>query len=120
MGQRYEGISSINVEVPFDFRIVDFKTREVIVGTLGTIYGVEGESESAEGLRHAIHADLTPAGACALLVFFAFALQCMSTLAVVKRETGSWKWPVGQFVYMGLLAYVCAFLTNVIVSRIWA
>jgi ferrous iron transport protein B len=52
-------------------------------------------------------------------VFFAFALQCMSTLAVVKRETGTWKWPVGQFVYMGLLAYICAFATNVIVGRFW-
>ena len=100
--------------------IASLAAREVIVGTLGTIYGVEGESESADGLRKAIHADLTPAGACALLVFFAFALQCMSTLAVVKRETGSWKWPVGQFVYMGVLAYVCAFATNVLVSRIWA
>ena len=100
--------------------IASLAAREVIVGTLGTIYGVEGQSESAEGLRNAIHADLSPAGACALLVFFAFALQCMSTLAVVKRETGSWKWPVGQFVYMGVLAYVCAFLTNVLVSRVWS
>ena len=99
--------------------IASLAAREVIVGTLGTIYGVEGESESATGLRSAIHADLTPAGACALLVFFAFALQCMSTLAVVKRETGSWKWPIGQFVYMGVLAYVCAFATNILVSRIW-
>ena len=100
--------------------IASLAAREVIVGTLGTIYGVEGESESAEGLRKAIHADLTPGGACALLVFFAFALQCMSTLAVVKRETGSWKWPVGQFLYMGGLAYVCALATNVLVSRIWS
>ncbi|HEY3740692.1 MAG TPA: ferrous iron transport protein B [Bryobacteraceae bacterium] len=99
--------------------IASLAAREVIVGTLGTIYGVEGEGESAAGLRKAIRADLSPGGACALLVFFAFALQCMSTLAVVKRETGTWAWPVGQFVYMGLLAYVCAFITNVIVSRIW-
>ena len=99
--------------------IASLAAREVIVGTLGTIYGVEGVSESAAGLRNAIHADLSPGGACALLVFFAFALQCMSTLAVVKRETGSWKWPVGQFVYMGALAYVCGFATNVLVSRFW-
>jgi len=99
--------------------IASLAAREVIVGTLGTIYGVEGESESAAGLRKAIHADLSPAGACALLVFFAFALQCMSTLAVVKRETGTWVWPVGQFLYMGGLAYVCAFATNVIVGRFW-
>ena len=99
--------------------IASLAAREVIVGTMGTIYGVENPSESDVGLQSAIHADMTPAGACALLVFFAFALQCMSTLAVVKRETGSWKWPVGQFIYMGVLAYVCAFATNVLVSRIW-
>ena len=51
-------------------------------------------------------------GAVALLVFFAFAMQCMSTLAVVRRETGGWKWPILQFSYMGLLAYVCALLVN--------
>ena len=99
--------------------IASLAAREVIVGTMGTIYGVENPSESDVGLQSAIHADMTPAGACALLVFFAFALQCMSTLAVVKRETGSWKWPVGQFIYMGVLAYLCAFATNVLVSRIW-
>ena len=100
--------------------IASLAAREVIVGTMATIYGVEGGADQSEdSLRKAVHADLTPAGACALLVFFAFALQCMSTLAVVKRETGSWKWPVGQFVYMGLLAYVSAFATNVIVTRIW-
>ena len=55
----------------------------------------------------------------ALLVFFAFAMQCMSTIAVVRRETGGWFWPGVQFAYMTLLAYVCAFLANRIVS-IWA
>ena len=48
----------------------------------------------------------------ALLVFFAFAMQCMSTIAVVRRETGGWKWPIVQFAYMGALAYVCALLVN--------
>jgi hypothetical protein len=51
-------------------------------------------------------------GAFALLVFFAFALQCMSTVAVVRRETGGWKWPAVQFAYMTGLAYVCAFAAN--------
>ena len=46
----------------------------------------------------------TPGGAVALLVFFAFAMQCMSTIAVVRRETGGWKWPIVQFAYMGVLA----------------
>ncbi len=84
--------------------ITSLAAREVIVGTLGTIYGIEGD-EPSQGLQTAIHQDLTPAGAVALLVFFAFALQCFSTLAVVKRETGGWKWPVFQFSYMLALAY---------------
>jgi ferrous iron transport protein B len=92
--------------------------REVIVGTLGTIYGMEGTSKS-QGLYQALHQDLTPAGALALLVFFAFAMQCMSTMAVVRRETGSWRWPIIQFTYMGALAWVCAFLTNHIATALW-
>ncbi len=67
--------------------------REVMVGTLGTIYGIQGDEHSA-GLQAALHHDLSTAGAIALLVFFAFAMQCFSTLAVVKRETGGWRWPV--------------------------
>jgi ferrous iron transport protein B len=85
--------------------------REVIVGTLGTIYGMEGTAQS-EGLQKALQSDLTPGGAVALLIFFAFAMQCMSTIAVVRRESGGWKWPAIQFAYMTLLAYVAAFATN--------
>ena len=54
--------------------------------------------------------DLSPGGAFALLVFFAFAMQCISTVAVVRRETGGWKWPIIQFAYMGVLAYLGAFV----------
>ena len=85
--------------------------REVIVGTLGTIYGIEGTAES-EGLQKALQKDLTPAGAVALMIFFAFAMQCMSTVAVVRRETGGWKWPAIQFAYMTGLAYIGAFVAN--------
>jgi ferrous iron transport protein B len=86
--------------------ITSLAAREVIVGTLGTIYGIAGDEESqAKGLQAAIHQDLSTAGAVALLVFFAFAMQCFSTLAVVRRETGGWKWPVFQFTYMLGLAY---------------
>jgi ferrous iron transport protein B len=53
----------------------------------------------------------------ALVVFFAFAMQCTSTLAIVKRETNSWKWPALQFAYMSVLAYVAALATNVLVSH---
>ena len=84
--------------------ITSLAAREVIVGTLGTIYGIEGE-ETSQTLQTAIHHDLSTAGAIALLVFFAFAMQCLSTLAVVKRETGGWKWPIFQFSYMLVLAY---------------
>jgi ferrous iron transport protein B len=84
--------------------------RETIVGTLGTIYGVEGGAES-NGLQAALKQDLSPPGAVALLVFFAFALQCMSTIAVVRRETAGWKWPALQFTYMLLLAYTASLAT---------
>ncbi len=84
--------------------ITSLAAREVIVGTLGTIYGIEGDEQS-KGLQQAVHQDLSPAGAVSLLIFFAFAMQCFSTLAVVKRETGGWKWPIFQFSYMLALAY---------------
>jgi len=89
--------------------------REVIIGTLATIYGIEGEGRSG-GLEAALRRDLTPGGAVALLVFFAFAMQCMPTLLVVWRETGGWKWPLLQFAYMGVLAYTGALAANFIVT----
>ena len=85
--------------------------REVIVGTLGTLYGADPATQSL-GLQAALRHDLTLGGAMALVVFFAFALQCTSTLAIVRRETNSWKWPALQFVYMGVLAYLAALATN--------
>jgi ferrous iron transport protein B len=54
----------------------------------------------------------TPLTALTLMVFFVLAMQCMSTVAVVKRETGGWRWPIIQFAYMTAMAYVCAFLAN--------
>ncbi len=83
--------------------------REVMVSTLGTIYGIQGDEHSA-GLQAALHHDLSTAGAIALLIFFAFAMQCFSTLAVVKRETGGWRWPAFQFSYMLALAYAGSWL----------
>ncbi len=88
--------------------ITSLAAREVIVGTLGTIYGMDADARSL-GLQKAIHMDLSPAGAVSLLVFFAFAMQCISTIAVVRRETGSWKWPAIQFLYMGSIAYAGSF-----------
>ncbi len=91
--------------------ITSLAARETIIATLGAIYGMDGESNQA-GLQQVLQHDLTPGGAVALLIFFAFAMQCISTIAVVRRETGGWKWPVLQFTYMGALAYVGAFLAN--------
>jgi ferrous iron transport protein B len=96
--------------------ITSLAAREVIVGTLGTIYGVEGASENSAGLQQALRRDLTPGGAAALLVFFAFAMQCMSTIAVVRRETGGWRWPAIQFAYMTIFAYAGAFIANRVVT----
>jgi ferrous iron transport protein B len=85
--------------------ITSLAARETIVATLGTIYGAAGSD-----LQAALRLDLSLGGAIALLVFFAFALQCMSTVAIVRRETGGWKWPILQFTYMGVLAYIGAFV----------
>jgi ferrous iron transport protein B len=91
--------------------------REVIVGTLGTLYGVDPNTQ-ALSLQAALRHDMTIGGAVALVVFFAFAMQCTSTLAVVRRETNSLRWPVIQFCYMSGLAYVAALLTNQVLSRL--
>ena len=89
--------------------ITSLAARETIIGTLGEIYGMDPETQKG-GLQAAIRRDLTPGGAVALLIFFAFAMQCVSTIAVVRRETGGWKWPALQFGYMSVLAYSGAFL----------
>ena len=103
----------------FDWRIgvglvSSLAAREVIIGTLGTIYGIEGADEGSMELQETLQGALTFGGAIALLVFFAFALQCTSTIAVMRRETGGWKWPALQFTYMLFLAYTGAFIANAI------
>jgi len=92
--------------------------REVIVGTLGTLYGMDPATH-ALGLQAALRHDITMGGAIALVVFFAFAMQCTSTLAVVRRETNSWKLPAMQFFYMTGVAYVAALLTNQVIIRLF-
>jgi len=89
--------------------ITSLAARETIVATLGSIYGMDPESDKA-GLQTSLQHDLSFGGAVALLVFFAFAMQCISTIAVVRRETGGWKWPILQFTYMGVLAYIGSFV----------
>jgi ferrous iron transport protein B len=88
--------------------------REVMVSTLGTLYGADPGTQ-ALSLQTALHHDMTLGGALALMIFFAFAMQCTSTMAVVRRETNSWKWPAVQFLYMLALAWVAAFAVNHIV-----
>lgn len=97
----------------FDWKIgvglvTSLAAREVIIATLGTLNGIDAESHSFD-LQMALRHELSLPAAVALLVFFAFAMQCMSTIAVVRRETNGWKWPAVQFAYMTLVAYVSAF-----------
>lgn len=89
--------------------ITSLAARETIVATLGSIYGMDPEADKG-GLEASLQHDLSLGGAVALMVFFAFAMQCISTIAVVRRETGGWKWPILQFSYMGVLAYIGAFV----------
>ncbi len=104
----------------FDWKIgvgllTSIAAREVIISTLGTLHGVDPESHALD-LQTALRHEMTLGGAVALLVFFAFAMQCMSTIAVVRRETNSWKWPLAQFTYMTVVAYVSAFVAFRIVT----
>lgn len=98
--------------------ITSFAAREVLVSTLGTIYSVGDADEESASLKERMRADTYPDGspvwtpmvAVSIMVFFVFALQCMSTVAIAKRETGTWKWPGFMLLYMGALAYVAAFV----------
>lgn len=104
--------------------IASFAAREVFVGTMSTIYSI-GSSEDDMMLRQKMKTATfddngapvyTLATALSLLVFYALAMQCMSTIAVVKRETGSWKWALIQFSYMSLVAYVLAWVVYTLFS----
>ncbi|MEO6187337.1 MAG: ferrous iron transport protein B [Ginsengibacter sp.] len=99
--------------------ITSFAAREVFVGTMATLYSVgDNPDENSATLRQKMNAAVRPDGTkvydlatgLSLLVFYVLAMQCMSTLAVVKRETRSWKWPAIQFTYMTGLAYVMSFI----------
>jgi ferrous iron transport protein B len=99
--------------------LTSFLAREVFVGTLGTLFGIEGGEENVISLVAHIQNSGLPIGAgFALLVFFSIALQCVSTLAVLRRETGSWRLPTQLFISYSILAYVAAWLTFVIVQGI--
>ena len=98
--------------------ISSFAAREVFVGTMATIYSIGSAPDDNASIRDRMKAEMrsdgTPlysmATALSLLVFYVFAMQCMSTMAVVKRETKSWKWPLIQFAFMSALAYIGSFI----------
>lgn len=103
--------------------LTSFAAREVFVGTMATLYSVGGEENEGplkEKMKAAVRSDGTPvytlATGVSLLLFYVFAMQCMSTLAVVKRETRSWKWPMIQLVYMTCLAYLMSFIAYQVLS----
>lgn len=105
--------------------ITSFAAREVFVGTIATIYSVGSASEDDATIREKLTQEknpetggpmFTPAVAFSLLVFYAFAMQCMSTLAIVYRETKGWRWPALQLIYMTCLAYLSAFIVYHLLS----
>lgn len=123
----YAGILGKSLEpaiepLGYDWRIgialiTSFAAREVFVGTMATLFSVgEDEEEKLlrDKLRQATKKDGTPlftvASGISLMVFYLFAMQCMSTLAITRRETRSWKWPLIQLVYMTAIAYLMSFL----------
>jgi ferrous iron transport protein B len=126
-GRMGRAIAPIIAPLGFDWKmgigiITSFAAREVFVSTMSTVYNVGSADESESGkqalaqtLRMQTRPDglplYTPLLAVTLMVFYVFALQCASTVAVVRRETNSWKWPVFQWLYMGALAWILAFVT---------
>ena len=98
--------------------ITSFAAREVFVGSLATIYAVQDDGATKTRLIQRLKRDknakgektYTVASGVSLMIFYVFAMQCMSTLAVVKRETNSWKWPLIQLIVMGVMAYLAAFI----------
>jgi ferrous iron transport protein B len=104
-----------------------FPAREILISVLGTIYSLGGDRDEESGaLRHALQGARNPDGtavftvpvALSIMVFFALCAQCMSTLAVIQRETQSWIWPAFTFAYMTGLAYIASWATYQIMSRV--
>ena len=105
--------------------ITSFAAREVFVGSLATIYSVGDDDEEHTTIKQRMAEEINPETGSklfnvpvgmSLLIFYAFAMQCVSTLAIVKRETNSWKWPMIQLVGMGLIAYFASFITYTLLS----
>ncbi|MGY8945869.1 MAG: ferrous iron transport protein B [Flavobacteriales bacterium] len=127
LGNIGKSIEPIISPLGYDWKIgiaivTSFAAREVFVGTLATIYSVESDKEETirERMSNEIREDGTPlfglASGISLMIFYAFAMQCMSTLAVVKKETNSWKWPAAQLIIMTIIAYLAALLVYQLIS----
>ena len=127
-GRAGHALEPVIAPLGFDWKIgvgllASLAAREVIVATLAQIYAATDEETS---LRSAVRADVgpdgkrifTPATVASLLIFFVFALQCMSTLAVMRQETGSWRWPAFAFGSLLVLAWTASFVTYHLVSAI--
>ena len=124
MGYAGKVIEPLVKPLGYDWKIgiavlTSFAAREVFVGTLATIYSVGSGEENTDTITQRMAAEVNPktqkpvfnlATGISILLFYAFAMQCMSTLAIVKRETNSWKWPAGQLVFMSLFAYIVALI----------
>lgn len=128
IGYLGRGIEPVIRPLGYDWKIgiailTSFAAREVFVGTMATIYGAS-DAEDEAGIREKLlnekdangNLRYTPAVCLSLVIFYVFAMQCMSTIATVKRETNSWKWPAIQFAYLTALAYVGAWLVFVVLS----
>ena len=124
-----KGMEPIITPLGYDWKIgisliTSFAAREVFVGSLATIYAVQDDSDDQalliDRMKSEVKADGTPvftlASGVSLMVFYVFAMQCMATLAVVKRETNTWKWPLIQLVFMGVLAYFSSWITFIMLS----
>ena len=121
LGNIGKAIEPVIQPIGYDWKIgiavlSSFAAREVFVGTLSTIYSVDGDAEETIKSRMLNEKDengnpvFNLASGISLMLFYAFALQCMSTLAIVKKETNSWKWPSYQFIIMGAIAYLVSLL----------
>jgi ferrous iron transport protein B len=129
IGMLGKGIEPVIRPLGYDWKIgisliTSFAAREVFVGSLATIYAVHDDGSEnkrlIDRLRAEKRSDGTPvyslASGVSLMIFYVFAMQCMATLAVVKRETRSWKWPLIQIGFMGVLAYLGAYIAYQILS----
>jgi ferrous iron transport protein B len=123
IGLMGRGIEPVISPLGYDWKIgiaiiSSFAAREVFVGTLATIYSVGG-SDNENTIKNKMAEEVNPvtgkkifnfASGISLLMFYAFAMQCASTLAITKKETNSWKWPAGQLIFMSTLAYLVALI----------